>query len=511
LSAPPSEVELKCLLDPRDLARARRHPVFREGSAPSRRRLRSLYFDTQDLGLARAGLGLRVRRVGRAWVQTLKSERSAQGGLVDRLELECSVRGPRPEPARLPAPGAELVDAALGARELAAVFETRMRRTSQRLRRGEAALRLELDIGEIRAGAASEPICELEIEVLEGPRWRAWDLALELAGRLRLRPGLASKAQRGVALLTGERPGPRKARRPPLEAGIPLGDALGRIAAAGLEQILVNEIPAFEGGDPEGVHQLRVGVRRLRSVLALFRAVARQPELAALGRELRWLARSLGPARDLDVLLLGLLGPLCRLHAEEPSLKRLREEAALAREEEQGRVRETLRSARYGRCVLAVGRFVERAGWRGSPGAAAFSQPAAGPAATVLEARHGRVHRLGRSALEGSAAERHRLRIRLKKLRYAAEFFASLFPGRRSQRYLRRLTDLQDVLGRLNDLAAADRLLEALRPRLEPGSSPCALALVASFREQEEERGLRRLAREWKGFEAARPFWRDDG
>ena len=507
------EVELKLRASPSQLPSLRSHPrilALYQGDARTRR-IRSRYFDTPDQDLARLGLALRVRFEGRTRTQSLKSRGTAVAGLFDRVECESRIGGDEPDLARLPDPALRArLARALHGKRLEPVFESVVRRTSRHLQDAGREAVFDLDHGEIVAGERRAPVCELELEVEKGdPAW-LYDLALELAETIDLRVEPRDKAERGWALYTGECPKPRKAERVELAADATLGRALAAVAGSCLQQILANEAAVLEGRDPEGIHQMRVGVRRLRSALGLVRSCGFADETEPLVDGLRWLAGVLGAARDLDVLLANLLEPLAARDGSDPALRRLRDAAVEARAETQERVREALASARFGRLGLELGRWLAREEEREAGEAGAeLRGPAREWSAKLLERRHRKARRLGRHLAQASSRERHRLRIQLKKLRYAAEFFRSLHPGQRTERYIARLADLQDALGELNDAATADRVLGALLSRLEP--SPVyfhAAGLASGWKAHSAERRSRRLLKLWKAFEEATPFWR---
>lgn len=511
------EIELKLEIEPSALPRLARHPRIR-ASAQGRARTRQLhtvYFDTEDLALARNGLELRIRQADRSFRQTVKAEASERGALFDRVESECAVEGDAPQVDRIPEPALrERVWRTVAGRPLAPVFETHVRRTRRLLREGDDELELCQDVGEVVAGGVRQAICELELEVRQGSPAFAFDLALELLGSVELRPARGSKAARGYALVTGERARPRKAGRIRLDDQALLHEALAAIVTDCLAQIRANEVPAAESVDPEGVHQLRIGVRRLRSALRLFGPLLPRPQVEALNGELRWLAWELGPARDLDVFVEELIGPLARSHPDDPALKTLRDEACGLREEARQQVRAALASARYTRLVLGLGHWLARAAWTDqalSEESARLFLPADTYACELLERLHRKTRRLGRRLADASIEERHRLRIRAKRLRYAAEFFRGLHPGKRARRYLRRLSALQDVLGELNDVATADRVLAELLSRVDPAPVNWhAAGFVAGWKGHTAERRLETVERLWERFEAAGRFWRED-
>jgi triphosphatase len=510
------EVELKLLVPPEDVERLRRHPRLRALSEgrPVTRALESRYFDTPSLDLARAGAALRLRRVGRLTIQTVKLRGSGQAGLFSRGEWECPVAGTQPDLSLVP--DTELrarLARAVDGRPLAPIVVTSVRRTERRLRIGAQEIALALDVGEVRAGGKALPICELELELLQGEPATLYALALGLHESIPLRPALEDKARRGFAQLLGEGPTPERAQRPALESDASFDDALAAVFASCLDQILANEAAASAGVDPEGVHQMRVGIRRLRSALALLHAVSPAAPLERLREDLRWLAAELGGARDLDVFCDDILGPVVRARPDDPALKRLAEVAREVRQEQYDALRRALASRRYTHLALDLGRWLATRGWRDqalTPESARLFAPAREVAADLLARRYRKVRRAGRRLEQRSPEEKHALRIQLKKLRYAAEFFGGLFAEPHSGKMVKRLARLQDVLGHLNDQATADRLLDVVLERLgaEAGAGHQRSAgLVAGWTGRAAWEQLEALDRRWKRLLAVAPFW----
>ncbi|MGH8721473.1 MAG: CYTH domain-containing protein, partial [Burkholderiales bacterium] len=273
---PHREIELKLEASPEDLRRLRRHPLVRS-LAQSRavtQKLESVYFDTEDHDLAEASLALRVRRIGARRVQTVKGERSAAGGLFERTELEIPIHGDQPNLARIADPDlrARLVDV-VGGSPLVEVFRTEFRRTRRVLRKGETEWTLDIDEGRIAAGDRSARVHEAELELREGDPAKLFEFALLLQERLDLRPGARSKAERGYALARGEGAAAHPSRRVRIDPDATLEDAVVAIFSHCLAHFTANADCASEGVDPEGVHQMRVGVRRTRAAVALFEAL----------------------------------------------------------------------------------------------------------------------------------------------------------------------------------------------------------------------------------------------
>lgn len=508
------EIELKLVVPGGDLALLKQHALVRSlaQGRPVVRRLRAVYYDTPERDLAREQLALRVRRSGRTFVQTLKSTGSSLGGLFVRGEWEARTAAAEPDLERIPAFAARaLARRVVGEKRLEPVFETEFRRTSFRLRRGDTELSLDFDEGEIRACGRSAPIRELELELVRGDAGVLHGIALELHETVPLRPALESKAERGIALASGARPAPRHAARIALAPGASVEDAVRTVFAAGVEQLLANLEPARDASDLEGVHQLRVALRRARAALALFRDLLPAEQVETFRAELRWLASECGPARDFDVFLAETLEPLAVRFAEDASMKQLRDAARELRDLAYERVRSAVDSPRCGALCLALGGWLTASAWRSGASAEAWAEPARERGAALLEARFKKARKLGRALAERTASERHRLRIELKKLRYAGEFLGSLYREEDAARMLRRLSDLQDTLGALNDAATAERLLERIAGHLgrEWGANhERAAGFVIGWMCRGADRRLGRLERQWKVLRRPKPFWR---
>jgi inorganic triphosphatase YgiF len=511
------EVELKLEVSADDLARLARHPwlaQIREGR-PVTRTLHSVYFDTPDLALWWHGLVLRVRGIGRGRIVGVKTRGEARGGLVAREESEAPLASAAGDPRALPQTALlaaisdprlrRAVERAAAGQRLAPRVETHVRRTTLRLRHGTALVELALDVGEVRAGRKRLPIRELELELISGATLALYDVALRLAADVALRPGLVGKAERGFAHLAGREAEPSRAERPVFPRGATLEAVLGAVLGECLRQVSVNQPVAERGRDPEGVHQMRVGLRRLRSALRLFRAQLPVRETEALVEELRWLAGLLGSARDLDVFQRELLGPLVKERPGDRGLAALHEAAEGARQAAYTALRRELASRRYAALVLRLGRFVDGGSFR-RRGANELARPLA---RRLLRRRAARVQQLGARLAELSPRQLHRLRIRAKRLRYAIELLAPLFGGPAPDRAARRLAELQDVLGHLNDQATAEQLVARLRERL-PEVTPevtRAEGFVLGFATRSTALGREQLVDAWRGVERLEPFW----
>lgn len=503
------EIELKLRVQAADLPPLRAALTRLAGAArPRQSKLTSLYFDTPQLSLLQAGAALRVRRVGRRWVQTLKGGGAVRGGLHVREEQETPVAQPVPDLSQLaPFPG---VPWAGIAPQLAQVFSTEFQRSIWNLCHDGSEIEAALDRGVVRSGGREEAILELELELKSGSADRLYALARELAQVLPLAPDPASKAERGYRLFQDRPLQPVKAAALALEASLTVEQAFVAILWTCLDQLQRNQRGVVERSDPEFVHQMRVALRRLRSALSLFSAAVPRASWAPWAEELRWLASELGAARDWDVLEEELLPPLLtQMRARKPLAylpKRVRSERLKARR----RARAAVLSPRYGTLVLTIGQWLDARAWNqlASAEQTALLDSAILPLArALLERRHHQLRQRGRHLARLPDDKRHRVRVTAKKLRYAAEFFATLYPRKKARAYLAALVAVQDVLGALNDDATALRhaaqLCEAARdPRCGEEAGVLTGWCAARMSQQ-----LQTLGEVWKDFRRRRPFW----
>lgn len=508
------ETELKLLIAPADVAAFRRLALLKQlaTAKPATRLLRNTYFDTPELHLKEHGMELRVRRVGRVSVQTLKAVgRAAEAGLHQRQEWEARVAGPLPELASLIAlvgagsTWARLLSAPALAQGLAPIFGSEVRRTVWHLRREQGAeVELVLDQGELRQGDKHEPISEVELELKAGTPGALFDLALQLQEQVSLRVGNLSKAARGYALAAPVAAAAVKAKPVTLRREMSVEGGFRVIVSNCLAQMQDNETGVMRGTDPETIHQMRVGMRRLRSALRLFAPWIPFPP--ALQQELLWLGGELGAARDADVLADSTLPKVTEACPQETDLLRLRQSASAIAGEKRKQAAAAVASVRYSRLMLGLVGWLQASRWHellDETALNALAEPLEKRAARILGRCHEKLIKSGKRLAHGTPEERHQVRIAAKKARYATEFFQSLHPARRVKRYLSCLTALQDALGWLNDAAVADRLLhdiETSRPELAGSASFTRGYLCATTRQD-----LLGLGRLWKQFSSMGP------
>lgn len=485
------EIELKFGLEAGEALRLGRSPVLR-GVRSSRRLLHSVYFDTPDFSLMRQGVALRLRKVGRRWLQTVKAESRQVGALSTRPEWEMPVRGGRLDIASLPEAARAFFPPDIVA-ALQPCFSTRFERTTWEIAQDGDCLELALDRGEVRAGRKALPILEVELELRAGRTEFLFDIAEQMLASVVLRLEPRSKAERGYQLAGAIAPKPLKAVPPATDAADSPGRAWRAMAAAAMAQLAGNVPGLLAADDPEYLHQARVAIRRLLAVVSLARSAGlRRP---AWRDGLRGLMASFAPAREWDVFVGEILPSLPALSARQRGS--LIDAAARMQRRTRRQARAALLSSEFMPLVLAVGRgLLGEAEGKGS-----IPQWAKG----VLDRRWAKLKRLGKHFDRLDPGQRHRLRIAAKKLRYVADAFAPLY-GPAALAYLEHLASLQDRLGAANDCNMALRLLADMQWE---GSAGQRLRGVVERRlEERATQGEAGLLDCWRALLKVPPFWR---
>ena len=461
------ETELKLKLAASDIARMREHPLLADLATgePREHDLTDTYYDTPALHFWSAGLTLRVRRDGDAWIQTVKTAASGSPVLHERGEWESRLASPQPDPADIarqvkPQRLREfLLDPGITG-QLQPVFTNTTHRTTWDIALpGGQLVECALDSGSIDANESGRTarIGELELELKRGNPTRLFELALQLHQDIPLEVANDSKAARGYALLQDEAPAPVKATPVRLTRKMRMEDALQCMGLNCMAQIESN-VPGVLVQSVESLHQMRVGLRRLRALLDMYRDLAPLPP--ELKEGLDWLSGELGATRDWDVLADTTL----------PAIDGINTEALQAAAREQARTLHrnmlpALHSPRYTQLMLQMNGWLRGRQWRpdsGLPKDDPLAQPALDGLVPLMRKAQKRLRKRIEALDETDAPARHRVRIAAKKARYAAEFFSDLLPKKEVKAYVKCLSQLQERLGHLNDLAVAGGLLPVL-------------------------------------------------
>ena len=520
----PTEVELKLWVAPEDIAAVLNNPRFADSlHDPTRATLDSVYFDSKDRFLRDHGLTLRVRHDGDKRVQTIKSADSGVG-LFERSEWEETIENDQPDISRVrdTALGQILTDEV--GKELKPVFETRIERTAYHLNGNGADIIFAIDEGKILASDSSQPVSEIELELRQGSPADLFKIARDILDIVPAHLEFKSKPERGYQLLDKTATGAETGFDPELLPGMSAGRAFTLIGRACLRHLVAN-VPAMLRRDETSLHQMRVALRRLRAAISLFSPVTSDTRLEAVKTELRWLAQELGPARDLDTLISEVIKPLHKQHANEPGFASISNMFTRKRLKSYKHAQEAVQSARFRSLILDTTEWIEAGPWTISDDnlkRAYREMPIEIYAAEQLSHRRKRIRRRGKRIADLSPEQLHRLRIQVKKARYAADFFCSVYTGKKSAKQCKKmrssLMQLQNCLGRLNDIVTHKALFSEIianRPKglTEEQGRRRAFAAGLIIGDQQAQVGklLDRARKAYSRLDDAKPFWKVPG
>ncbi len=520
----PKEIELKLRVTPEDIAVLRNHPRFAGVlHNPTNETLVSVYFDSDDLFLRDRGVTLRVRHIGEKRVQTIKASNHGSD-CFERSEWEQAIEGNQPN-------FTNVMDTALGPiltddvrNALKPVFETRIERTAYHLNENDTDIVMAVDEGQIVATDSSSPVSEIELELKHGSLTELFKVARAISDIVPAQLDVKSKSERGYDLIEKTPVAAEKACNPELSAGMSTGRAFTLIGRACLRQLVANE-PATKRYDAEALHQMRVALRRLRAAISLFSDVVGDDRINTIKTELRWLGVEFGPARDMDTLLAEVLKPLRKQQASEPGLVSIGKMFARERLKSHRRAREAVQSARFRTLVLDTAEWIEAGPWSMSEDPvmrARREMPIEIHAAKQLSRRRKRIRRRGAEIGDLSPEQLHKLRIQVKKTRYAAEFFSSVYQGKKSakrgKKILSSLMQLQNCLGGIHDIMTRKALCANIIARPGRGLTveqnrhrAFAAGLIVGDQQAQIRQLLDHARKAYSRFESAKAFWKLPG
>jgi triphosphatase len=503
------ETELKLQVISRDLQKLRTTRAFRRKSRWEED-LVSVYFDTPKHTLAKNDVTLRVRHNGDNRLQTIKS-----GGAVNsfrRGEWEHEIKGDAPNLRKAQNTAlAPLLSKKLK-HKLKPLFETRIHRTSVPVQRNGSRIEVALDEGEVRAGRRSAPIGELELELKHGKAGDVFRLAREMGRLVPATLAFKSKSQRGYDLIEKRSNQAVRAEAIKLRPGMSAADAFRTIGRSTLRHISANE-PAVERSESKGVHQMRVGLRRLRAAISLFSKLLVDKQTERIKSELRWLTGELAPARDLDVYMRSKVEPLRGAAPVKRGMKELTAAVASRRHAAFARAKRAVASPRYRSLLLDTLQWLEDGEWA-RRSRLSTRRPIERFAADIFERRTKKAVKKAKKLRELDARQGHKLRIAVKKLRYAGDFFGRLFSGHKTKKrlsaYEGSLKKLQDRLGALNDIQVHQKMVPKLalgKPRTNRHERVFAAGVISRREQSEIGPLLNSAAKDASKFAQIRPFW----
>ena len=377
---------------------------------------------------------------------------------------------------------------------------------------GHGATQLSILEGTLRGVAQDRPTCRI---LLQGEPASVAALARALGETVRLSVPRASLAAQAMAVASGQGPAPRHTGAPAIPPGLSVGGALA-LATAHLADVILHWaslVPGSSGSNmPEPVHQMRVAVRRLRSALSVFRRPAQaddaaRPWLDELAAQLKTLAAQLGAARDWDVFLAETGEAVRAAFPQDRRVAGLLAAAARRRAVAYADLTAAFAGRAWQSLEMDLALLPTTRPWHDDPTQAQaerLAAPVEGFAARALDRHLKHVLAPGQGVAHLPAEQLHDIRKQAKRLRYAIEFFAPLFPEKPVRKYLSRLEHLQEVLGAVNDTAVAAGLMAQLG-----GGADRAFAagIVQGFGAGRSAGAADGVERAWAKFYRAPPFW----
>lgn len=513
-----SEIELKLIIDEATSRSiwARVRSLGYLDRRPRARTLKSLCFDSRDRALYKAGIALQLNKRGRYWTQSVQCCGDVSDSRIGRPQaVESRVPGTEVVLDRITDDGLrDDIAGRLKGESPVAVCELSIKRaTAAILVNHGTRVEVRVDNGDIVAGQQVAALREVRIALIEGDAADLFTLAKALFPSGGVRFSRYSKVARGYMLASCgdiEPPlAPRNAKIVDLRKSETVERAARDMLRECRAQVATNVGVILETIDPEGPHQLRVGLRRLRSVLSVFKPVLSSTEATRLRAEAQWLGAEVGRLRDVDAVTADVVRPEAARFAEEsgfsPLIDALEAEAARRRDG----LREILRGERVQSFIFDLVRFIEARGWIvGSDieQTERLAMPVSQFADEALCRRWRKVVKRGRKLESLTIEARHELRKELKKLRYLTEFFAPLYPGKRVSPFLKSLKKLQLIFGEFNDAQVARRVLNELPSPHASTERAAGCVIGASQTRAAIDWG--RAGVLWKDLRKTEPFWR---
>ena len=510
------EIELKLRVDPERLARLQRSRWWR-GLGPARREsLHSIYFDTPDHDLRDGNITMRTRSDGKGIVQTVKLKQDPSDS-VSRSEWETIIPDSIPDPSLVIDPTLPSAFRRLTSADLQPVFEIDVKRQTRRLRSEQAQIDISLDDGTAAAGEARESIHEVELELIEGDIEALFAVAQRLSDSIGGRLHMRTKSDVGYGLIVPERRHWSRAPQLRLTPEMSANESFRLIVLSAFSHLTANDDCARLNLHVEGVHQCRIALRRLRSAFKIYGPFLSRKRIRAIDEDIRWLGQILGTARDLDVLQTELIEPAMESLGDDEDLSPLLANLAGKKAAAYAQVGQALGSERYRHLLIALCGLAYNGNIAKTDREAELEQPLDRFAATALSHLHRRLLKRGHGFESLSKEERHEVRIALKRLRYAVDFFASIFDSERKGKFFKRLSRLQDDLGGMNDVAVAETMLMRLigvGETADSATSPSgngklvfAAGAILGWHRRRASEINRELIKDWHAFVQAKPFW----
>ncbi len=468
-----------------------------------------MYVDTTDWWLYRAGAICRLCTNGGKATLSIESlhpnnhhTRSSSESVESSHKF---VQGSFPQALRAGLPD-ELKDA-MGQAALDVRLRLRRKHSVYRIS-GPNSLEFEAvaDTVSFAKDVPSGPFAEVTLRLLRGSPNRLDPVSKKLSTNLRMKPVDSPTLCRGLQIAGIVPPGLVEGDDLILKPDDRFVDSAYRVLRRHFNRMAWNEPGTRLGLDPEFLHDMRVATRRIRAALRVFRPGLPPRRVQGLVRDLRWLGRTLGEVRDLDVYLIRLQQEIGDLPGDlQPGVEHFRKLLIKRREKARQRMLQVLDSRRYDKFIFRFRRFLDL-GPPNYPTASKAKIPVGEVAGGIIKKRLRKVLRTGREIKKTSPDEQlHRLRIDCKRLRYVCEFFADIYGGAASK-FARRVTKIQDILGVHQDAVVARSALSSFAGEISPPAGQREKVFMALGHLMAQHEGHARACRSefakvWKRFD----------
>jgi triphosphatase len=502
--APKGSVEELCLTGDESSLKLARQLIL--GSAlPRAQRIEEVYLDTPDGALLANSIRYCVTSRRDRFFARIDSTSNEQ--LAEAPEFEVS--GLDVDLAQFPDAVSQTLRDAIGEARLEPDFNVSLKRRGRSVVVDKMTVHCSWNVGQIRSSGLDEKISELSLTLLRGDPGSFYDWVAALLQKFDLHIEMRTGYERGVVISGRRIPVARRGQTPTVTSKVTVDELIVAVLAECLQHLAENWKLFASLNSPDSIHQMRVTLRRLRTALAIFNRSFPNDAFSVYREEAKNIATALGRAREIDVFRVDLEnGPMSYL-GQDASFDALLAAMEAERHVALKAAHEILFARQTSVFFAQMNAFVARRGWRSSLGTSELSllvEPASIYAAEVLDRLDGRALKRGRKLMRLAPEERHALRITLKNLRYAAEFFGSMFDADEMKKYVRIVARLQDSLGAYNDAFTAHTVISRLEAR---GDS--TLARAAGVADGWFRRGVleadQHLGDVWNSFRRSKHFW----
>jgi inorganic triphosphatase YgiF len=502
------ELELKVELSEADAVRLlSRLPANKIATgSESVQKLRTVYFDTPEFDLRTAGIAVRIRWQDKGRLQTIKAERRLSNGLSDAIEHECAIESDTPDLAKV---GDKKLRRHLQkltkGTGLRPVFESIVHRKTRQLEFDGSQIELAIDEGEVRANGSSRELREAELELKSGKPSALLAAAESLFAGHELKLSTKTKADRGYRLVLGKSQSitkPKPAPQDKLTRNDSCAQAFAAILSSTIEQVVMNRQLVLETDDPRAVHQLRIGLRRLRCALRVLRPLIKSPSLREFERLARDTTRNVALLRDADVLTSAIVAPVESAAGDRVKFAELNASLAEYRQRKQNEARASLRGASWTHMQLYLTLWPSTLAE-----AEGGNQPISSYAREILQKTWRKTVRHARKLDKLDAEGRHEMRKLLKELRYLSEFFMPLFKKRETRRFLKELKILLDRFGYVNDVRMTGQIRSIEEQQPQNARLSFSAGYVCAWHEATARQHWQGAQDAWEGLRSTPRFW----